>query len=150
MKQPVRGLPALAAAALLFAAAALPAGADSAVRYEAVPDAADIATGDSVTLSIRCAEADLDPAGAALTFQIGEGYVFTDARDGSDITAGELSYSYQEGQLVLLYLDTAAGGSPVTPGQEIATVTLQAAQAGSGGLSGCWIFSPAGAPDMIA
>lgn len=132
MKQPVRGLPALAAAALLFAAAALPAGADSAVRYEAVPDAADIATGDSVTLSIRCAEADLDPAGAALTFRIGEGYVFTDARDGSDITAGELSYSYQEGQLVLLYLDTAAGGSPVTPGQEIATVTLQAAQAGSG------------------
>lgn len=88
MKQPVRGLPALAAAALLFAAAALPAGADSAVRYEAVPDAADIATGDSVTLSIRCAEADLDPAGAALTFRIGEGYVFTDARDGSDITQG--------------------------------------------------------------
>ena len=102
MKQPVRGLPALAAAALLFAAAALPAGADSAAGYEALPEAAVVGTGDSVTLSIRCAEADLDPAGTALTFRIGEGYVFTDARDGSDITAGELSYPYQEGKLVRL------------------------------------------------
>lgn len=120
-------------AVLLWGCTALPVlAAGSAVRYEAVPDKTAISTGDTLALSIRCVEADLDPAACALTFQIGEGYVFTGASAGTAISADELSYSYQDGQLTLLYLDGAGGRSPVAPGGEIATITLQASEESDG------------------
>lgn len=132
MKRVKQMLAGLAAAAMLFAAALPVAAAGEGAQFAATPDLTEIATGDTVTLSVRCTQADLDPAAAVLTFEIGENYVFTEARTGSDITIGELSYSYQNGQLVLLYLDNAGGGSPLPVDGEMAVVTLQAASAAQG------------------
>lgn len=132
MKRLNRMLAGLAAAAVLSAAALPVAAAGETAQFTATPDQTEIATGDTVTLSVWCSQADLDPAAAILTFEIGENYVFTEARTGSGISLGELSYSYQNGQLVLLYLDNAGGGSPLAPGEEMAVVTLQAASAAEG------------------
>lgn len=132
MKRRKHLIPCLFAAGLLAAIAVPSVSAASAVQFEAVPVQTNISTGDSVTLSIRCTESDLSPASVSLVFQVPDNYVFSTAEAGSDISVGELSYSYQNGQLVLLYLDTAGGGSPVNPGQEIAAVTLQATAASDG------------------
>ena len=137
MKRSKQMLAALAAAALLAVAALPAAAAGENAQFAAVPQQSEIATGDSVTLSIQCTAADADPAAAAFTFDIGEGYVFTEARAGEGISIGELSYSYQDGQLVLLYLDGAGGGSPLAVGGEMATVTLQASAAAEGAPMTC-------------
>lgn len=122
----------LTAAAILTVSALPVAAAGETAQFDATPDTTQISTGDTVTLSVRCTQADLDPAAAVLTFAVGENYVFTEARTGADISLGELSYSYQNGQLVLLYLDNAGGGSPLAAGGEMATITLQAASAAEG------------------
>lgn len=137
MKRLNRMLAGLAAAAMLSAAALPVAAAGETAQFAATPDLTEIATGDTVTLSVRCTQADLDPAAAVLTFAIGENYVFTEARTGSDITIGELSYSYQNGQLVLLYLDNTGGSSPLPADGEMAVVTLQAASAAEGAPMTC-------------
>lgn len=131
-------IPALLAGTALLLCGALPASAaETAVSYEAVPQQEQVSTGDTVEISIRCTEAELDPSGVSLTLQVADGYAFSDAAAGGDIQGGEFSYSYRDGRLILLYLDNAGGDSPVTPGQELATVTLVAGQAGSGAPLNC-------------
>lgn len=131
-------IPALLAGTALLIGGALPASAaGTAVSYEAVPQQEQVSTGDTVEISIRCTEAELDPSGVSLTLQVADGYAFSDAAAGSDVQGGEFSYSYRDGRLILLYLDNAGGDSPVTPGQELATVTLVAGQAGSGAPLNC-------------
>lgn len=131
-------IPALLAGTALLLCGALPASAaETAVSYEAVPQQEQVSTGETVEISIRCTEAELDPSGVSLTLQVADGYAFSDAAAGSDVQGGEFSYSYRDGRLILLYLDNAGGDSPLTPGQELATVTLVAGQAGSGAPLNC-------------
>lgn len=112
-------------------AAAFPAAAESSrVFYNVVPLQTEVSTGDTVSLRLQCSEADLGPGAAVFTFQIPEGYGFDSVQTGADILDSELSYSYQETRLTLLYLDNSGGGSPVEAGDELAVISLRASRPG--------------------
>lgn len=119
----------LAAASLLLGTLPVQAAGES-VHYTARPDRDQYTTGDTVTLSLRCDTAPVDPTAARFVFTLGDGYVFSQVKDGADIQGGELSYNYTGEELILLYLDSAGGNSPLEAGGEVATITLQVGQAG--------------------
>ena len=83
-------------------------------------------------LSLRCDSAATPTAALSLQFTLPEGYAVYDVDSGSGIVSNELSYSYTDSTLNVLYLDNDAGGSPVEPGSEVAKIKLTAATPGTG------------------
>ena len=83
-------------------------------------------------LSLRCDSAATPTAALSLQFTLPEGYAVYDVDSGSGIVSNELSYSYTDSTLNVLYLDNDAGGSPVESGSEVAKIKLTAATPGTG------------------
>lgn len=133
----------LAAASLLLGALPVLAAGES-VHYTTRPDRYQYTTGDTVTLSLRCDTAPVAPTAARFVFTLGDGYVFSQVKDGADIQGGELSYNYTGEELILLYLDNAGGNSPLEAGGEVASITLQVGQAGEGQPLQCQEVSSSG------
>lgn len=121
-----------AAAALCTLCLGFSASAAEVAQYSLTADNAQVTAGNVVELSLRCDAADTPTAALSLQFTLPEGYAVYDVDTGSGIVGNELSYSYTDSTLNVLYLDNDAGGSPVEPGAEVAKIKLTAATPGTG------------------
>ena len=121
-----------AAAALCALCLGFAASAAEVAQYSLTADNAQVTAGDVVELSLRCDSAATPTAALSLQFTLPEGYAVYDVDTGSGIVSNELSYSYTDSTLNVLYLDNDAGGSPVEPGSEVAKIKLTAATPGTG------------------
>ena len=122
-----------AAAATLFALClGFAASAAEVAQYSLTADNAQVTAGNIVELSLRCDSAATPTAALSLQFTLPEGYAVYDVDSGSGIVSNELSYSYTDSTLNVLYLDNDAGGSPVESGGEVAKIKLTAATPGTG------------------
>ena len=108
------------------------ASAAEVAQYSLTADNAQVTAGNIVELSLRCDSAATPTAALSLQFTLPEGYAVYDVDSGSGIVSNELSYSYTDLTLNVLYLDNDAGGSPVEPGSEVAKIKLTAATPGTG------------------
>ena len=108
------------------------ASAAEVAQYSFTADNAQVTAGNIVELSLRCDSAATPTAALSLQFTLPEGYAVYDVDSGSGIVSNELSYSYTDSTLNVLYLDNDAGGSPVEPGSEVAKIKLTAATPGTG------------------
>lgn len=108
------------------------ASAAEVAQYSLTADNAQVTAGNIVELSLRCDSAATPTAALSLQFTLPEGYAVYDVDSGSGIVSNELSYSYTDSTLNVLYLDNDAGGSPVEPGSEVAKIKLTAASPGTG------------------
>ena len=108
------------------------ASAAEMAQYSLTADNAQVTAGNIVELSLRCDSAATPTAALSLQFTLPEGYAVYDVDSGSGIVSNELSYSYTDSTLNVLYLDNDAGGSPVEPGSEVAKIKLTAATPGTG------------------
>ena len=108
------------------------ASAAEVAQYSLTADNAQVTAGNIVELSLRCDSAATPTAALSLQFTLPEGYAVYDVDSGSGIVINELSYSYTDSTLNVLYLDNDAGGSPVEPGSEVAKIKLTAATPGTG------------------
>lgn len=108
------------------------ASAAEVAQYSLTADNAQVTAGNIVELSLRCDSAATPTAALSLQFTLPEGYAVYDVDSGSGIVSNELSYSYTDSTLNVLYLDNDAGGSPVEPGSEVAKIKLTAATPGTG------------------
>lgn len=108
------------------------ASAAEVAQYSLTADNAQVTAGNIVELSLRCDSAATPTAALSLQFTLPEGYAVYDVDSGSGIVINELSYSYTDSTLNVLYLDNDAGGSPVDPGSEVAKIKLTAATPGTG------------------
>lgn len=108
------------------------ASAAEVAQYSLTADNAQVTAGNIVELSLRCDSAATPTAALSLQFTLPEGYAVYDVDSGSGIVNNELSYSYTDSTLNVLYLDNDAGGSPVEPGSEVAKIKLTAATPGTG------------------
>lgn len=108
------------------------ASAAEVAQYSLTADNAQVTAGNIVELSLRCDSAATPTAALSLQFILPEGYAVYDVDSGSGIVSNELSYSYTDSTLNVLYLDNDAGGSPVEPGSEVAKIKLTAATPGTG------------------
>ena len=108
------------------------ASAAEGAQYSLTADNAQVTAGNFVELSLRCDSAATPTAALSLQFTLPEGYAVYDVDSGSGIVSNELSYSYTDSTLNVLYLDNDAGGSPVEPGSEVAKIKLTAATPGTG------------------
>lgn len=108
------------------------ASAAEVAQYSLTADNAQVTAGNIVELSLRCDSAATPTAALSLQFTLPEGYAVYDVDSGSGIVSNELSYSYTDSTLNVLYLDNDAGGSPVDPGSEVAKIKLTAATPGTG------------------
>lgn len=108
------------------------ASAAEVAQYSLTADNAQVTAGNFVELSLRCDSAATPTAALSLQFTLPEGYAVYDVDSGSGIVSNELSYSYTDSTLNVLYLDNDAGGSPVEPGSEVAKIKLTAATPGTG------------------
>lgn len=108
------------------------ASAAKVAQYSLTADNAQVTAGNIVELSLRCDSAATPTAALSLQFTLPEGYAVYDVDSGSGIVSNELSYSYTDSTLNVLYLDNDAGGSPVEPGSEVAKIKLTAATPGTG------------------
>ena len=108
------------------------ASAAEVAQYSLTADNAQVTAGNIVELSLRCDSAVTPTAALSLQFTLPEGYAVYDVDSGSGIVSNELSYSYTDSTLNVLYLDNDAGGSPVEPGSEVAKIKLTAATPGTG------------------
>lgn len=108
------------------------ASAAEVAQYSLTADNAQVTAGNIVELSLRCDSAATPTAALSLQFTLPEGYAVYDVDSGSGIVTNELSYSYTDSTLNVLYLDNDAGGSPVEPGSEVAKIKLTAATPGTG------------------
>ena len=108
------------------------ASAAEVAQYSLTADNAQVTAGNIVELSLRCDSAATPTAALSLQFTLPEGYAVYDVDSGSGIVSNELSYSYTDSTLNVLYLDNDAGGSPVEPGSEVAKIKLTAAMPGTG------------------
>lgn len=122
---------ALAAWALACCMALAVQAAGLSTAFTVTPEQKEAATGSVVTLDITNTQSDLDVAAAMFTFTIPDGFVFEDVEKGSGVKGSELSYSYSGNELILLYLDSDGGGSPLQPGGELAKIKVRAASAGT-------------------
>lgn len=120
------------AAALCALCLGFAASAAEVAQYSLTADNAQVTAGNIVELSLRCDSAATPTAALSLQFTLPEGYVVYDVDSGSGIVSNELSYSYTDSTLNVLYLDNDAGGSPVEPGSEVAKIKLTAATPGTG------------------
>lgn len=101
-------------------------------QYSLKADKSQVSTGQNVELTLRCESASTPTAALILEFDLPQGYAVYDVENGSGVKSSELSYSYTDTTLNLLYLDDDGGNSPVQPGAEVAKITLTAATPGSG------------------
>ena len=108
------------------------ASAAEVAQYSLTADNAQVTAGNIVELSLRCDSAATPTAALSLQVPLPEGYAVYDVDSGSGIVSNELSYSYTDSTLNVLYLDNDAGGSPVEPGSEVAKIKLTAATPGTG------------------
>jgi len=108
------------------------ASAAEVAQYSLTADNTQVTAGNIVELSLRCDSAATPTAALSLQFTLPEGYAVYDVDSGSGIVSNELSYSYTDSTLNVLYLDNDAGGSPVEPGSEVAKIKLTAATPGTG------------------
>lgn len=108
------------------------ASAAEVAQYSLTAENAQVTAGNIVELSLRCDSAATPTAALSLQFTLPEGYAVYDVDSGSGIVSNELSYSYTDSTLNVLYLDNDAGGSPVEPGSEVAKIKLTAATPGTG------------------
>lgn len=108
------------------------ASAAEVAQYSLTADNAQVTAGNIVELSLRCDSAATPTAALSLQFTLPEGYAVYDVDSGSGIVSNELSYSYTDSTLNVLYLDNDAGGSPVEPGSEVAKIKLTAVTPGTG------------------
>jgi hypothetical protein len=108
------------------------ASAAEVAQYSLTADNAQVTAGNIVELSLRCDSAATPTAALSLQFTLPEGYAVYDVDSGSGIVSNELSYSYTDSTLNVLYLDNDAGGSPVESGSEVAKIKLTAATPGTG------------------
>lgn len=108
------------------------ASAAEVAQYSLTADNAQVTAGNIVELSLRCGSAATPTAALSLQFTLPEGYAVYDVDSGSGIVSNELSYSYTDSTLNVLYLDNDAGGSPVEAGSEVAKIKLTAATPGTG------------------
>lgn len=108
------------------------ASAAEVAQYSLTADNAQVTAGNIVELSLRCDSAATPTAALSLQFTLPEGYAVYDVDSGSGIVSNELSYSYTDSTLNVLYLDNDAGGSPVESGSEVAKIKLTAATPGIG------------------
>ena len=108
------------------------ASAAEVAQYSLTADNAQVTAGNIVELSLRCDSAATPTAALSLQFTLPESYAVYDVDSGSGIVSNELSYSYTDSTLNVLYLDNDAGGSPVDPGSEVAKIKLTAATPGTG------------------
>lgn len=108
------------------------ASAAEVAQYSLTVDNAQVTAGNIVELSLRCDSAATPTAALSLQFTLPEGYAVYDVDSGSGIVSNELSYSYTDSTLNVLYLDNDAGGSPVESGSEVAKIKLTAATPGTG------------------
>ena len=108
------------------------ASAAEVAHYSLTADNAQVTAGNIVELSLRCDSAATPTAALSLQFTLPEGYAVYDVDSGSGIVSNELSYSYTDSTLNVLYLDNDAGGSPVESGSEVAKIKLTAATPGTG------------------
>lgn len=108
------------------------ASAAEVAQYSLTADNAQVTAGNIVELSLRCDSAATPTAALSLQFTLPEGYAVYDVDSSSGIVSNELSYSYTDSTLNVLYLDNDAGGSPVEPGSEVAKIKLTAATPGTG------------------
>lgn len=120
------------AAALCALCLGFAASAAEVAQYSLTADNAQVTAGNIVELSLRCDSAATPTAALSLQFTLPEGYVVYDVDSGSGIVSNELSYSYTDSTLNVLYLDNDAGGSPVESGSEVAKIKLTAATPGTG------------------
>lgn len=120
------------AAALCALCLGFAASAAEVAQYSLTADNAQVTAGNIVELSLRCDSATTPTAALSLQFTLPEGYAVYDVDSGSGIVSNELSYSYTDSTLNVLYLDNDAGGSPVEPGSEVAKIKLTAATPGTG------------------
>lgn len=107
------------------------ASAAEVAQYSLTAENAQVTAGNIVELSLRCDSAATPTAALSLQFTLPEGYAVYDVDSGSGIVSNELSYSYTDSTLNVLYLDNDAGGSPVEPGSEVAKIKLTAATPGT-------------------
>lgn len=121
-----------AAATLCALCLGFAASAAEVAQYSLTADNAQVTAGNIVELSLRCDSAATPTAALSLQFTLPEGYAVYDVDSGSGIVSNELSYSYTDSTLNVLYLDNDAGGSPVEPGSEVAKIKLTAATPGTG------------------
>lgn len=121
-----------AAATLCALCLGFAASAAEVAQYSLTADNAQVTAGNIVELSLRCDSAATPTAALSLQFTLPEGYAVYDVDSGSGIVNNELSYSYTNSTLNVLYLDNDAGGSPVEPGSEVAKIKLTAATPGTG------------------
>lgn len=121
-----------AAATLCALCLGFAASAAEVAQYSLTADNAQVTAGNIVELSLRCDSAATPTAALSLQFTLPEGYAVYDVDSGSGIVSNELSYSYTDSTLNVLYLDNDAGGSPVESGSEVAKIKLTAATPGTG------------------
>ena len=107
------------------------ASAAEVAQYSLTADNAQVTAGNIVELSLRCDSAATPTAALSLQFTLPEGYAVYDVDSGSGIVSNELSYSYTDSTLNVLYLDNDAGGSPVESGSEVAKIKLTTAMPGT-------------------
>lgn len=120
-----------AAATLCALCLGFAASAAEVAQYSLTADNAQVTAGNIVELSLRCDSAATPTAALSLQFSLPEGYAVYDVDSGSGIVSNELSYSYTDSTLNVLYLDNDAGGSPVESGSEVAKIKLTAATPGT-------------------
>lgn len=120
-----------AAATLCALCLGFAASAAEVAQYSLAADNAQVTAGNIVELSLRCDSAATPTAALSLQFSLPEGYAVYDVDSGSGIVSNELSYSYTDSTLNVLYLDNDAGGSPVESGSEVAKIKLTAATPGT-------------------
>lgn len=115
---------ALAIAAMLVFALAVPVFASSGAGFTLASDASTAKTGEEITVTLRC---DSGPRLASLTLQLAvdEHFALLEIAVG-DIPAADLSYNAVEGHIAVLYLDAQGGNNPLQPGTTVLTLRLQA------------------------
>lgn len=79
-----------------------------------------VQTGKDSSWTLELTRTDLPLAGALLTFAVDGSARLTAVEPATDIEAGELSYSYQDGVLRVMYLDNQAGEDPLQEGKSVA------------------------------
>lgn len=98
--------------------------------FNAAPASDKVTTGDDLNVVISCTSADLYPAAAIFHFTIDPIFQLKEVTPGKSLDSGELSYNYTGEELILLYLDDDAGGSPIGKDAQLAVITLTALEKG--------------------
>lgn len=79
-----------------------------------------VQTGQDSSWTLALTRTDLPLTGALLTFAVDDSARLTAVDPAPDIQAGELSYSYQDGVLRIMYMDSQAGEDPLPAGASVA------------------------------